>query len=105
MKVFYSLLIVLGSALALPSCEDDDVVVTPPTPTGPTLKLTVQPTFGTQDLHLDSTYTTAEGYKVQFTDIKFYLQDLRNGSTVLASDGLFDYRLRGTSLLEISGDP
>jgi len=105
MKTFKAVVIVACSVLVLASCKEDEIVTCEPMPAGPTLRLTVQPTFGGQDLHLDSTYTTAEGYLVQFTEIKFYMQDVRNGSTLMISDGLFDFRSRGTLLLEASGDP
>ena len=104
MKIVKAVLLAVCSALVLTSCKDDEIVTSEPME-GSMLKLTVKPTFGTQDLNLDSTYTTAEGYKVQFTEIKFYIQDVKNGSTTLISDGLFDYRSRGTLLLEASGDP
>jgi hypothetical protein len=104
MKIVNAILIAGCLALVLTSCMDDEIVTCEPLE-GSTLKLTVQPTFGAQDLHLDSTYTTAEGYKVQFTEIKFYIQDVKNGSVTMISDGLFDFRSRGTLLLEASGDP
>ena len=45
-----------------------------------------------------------EGYKVQFTDIKFYLEDIRNGSVQLTDAMLFDYRERGTLLYDGAGN-
>lgn len=104
MKKVKVVLIVACSVLVLTSCKEDEIATGEPME-GTTLKLTVQPTFGAQDLHLDSTYSTTEGYKVQFTEIKFYLQDVKNGSKTMISDGLFDFRLRGKLLVEASGDP
>jgi hypothetical protein len=52
------------------------------------LKITVQPTYmnnGAENALLDSIYTTPEGYKVKFTDAKFYLTKLKNGN--LKNDG------------------
>lgn len=63
----------------------------------------VQPTFDAENLHLDSVYTTQEGYKIQFTDIKFFMEDIKNGSTNLIDAGLFDYKARGTTLLRTKG--
>ena len=57
------------------SCKEDPMPVPDPDPT-PTVRIDVQPVFNGNDLFLDSTYTTTEGYKVQFTDIKFYLEDV-----------------------------
>ena len=57
------------------------------------LNITIQPYFGAGELYLDSTYTTAEGYDVQFTAIKFYMEDLRGstGDSTIAESALFDY--------------
>ena len=91
-KIF---LFIIGFALVT-SCRDkgeDD----PVTPAQDQLRMTVQPTFGVDDLVLDQTYTTDEGYNVQFTDLKCYMTDIRNGSSILCSSALFDYREKGTT--------
>lgn len=87
--------------LVLFSCDDDKpAVVNPPVDQ---LKLVLVPTFGTSDLQLDQTYVTDEGYKVQFTDLKCYLTDLKNGDKTLASSALFDFREKGTTLFTKPG--
>lgn len=88
-------------AFVLFSCKDDEVVECEDSPA--MLRVSVQPMYGTETLYLDSTYITAEGYGVQFTDIKFYMENPRNGSAQLIDAGLFDYRERGTLLLEAEG--
>lgn len=105
MKVFVALVALVGFSMVFTSCDDD--VVPPPTECpapGPQIKLTVQPMFGTDELFLDSSYTTVEGYKVQFTDLKFYMEDIRNGSIPMIDAGLFDFRERGTLLLQTTGN-
>lgn len=79
------------------SCKDDPVE---PEPTAPVanVRIDVLPVFNGNALFLDSTYTTQEGYNVQFTDIKFYLEKVRNGSVQLTQAMLFDYDDRGTVL-------
>jgi hypothetical protein len=70
------------------------------------LQVTVQPTYGATDLQLDQTVYTAEGYAIQFTDIRFYLTSLKNGSgKQLASSALFDYRSNGINLFTVNGVP
>ncbi|MCR9171977.1 MAG: hypothetical protein NXI10_05770 [bacterium] len=84
------------------SCKED-----PPAPEPvpvDTVRIDVQPIFNGADLYLDSTYTTVEGHKVQFTDIKFYLEDVRNGAIQLTDAMLFDYDSRGTLLFEGEGE-
>ena len=103
MKKYHTLLTLISIALVFTACKEDvidDPVVTDPTPT---VKLMVQPKFGSELLYLDSTYTTTEGYKVQFTDLKFYMHNVRNGATQMTDAALFDYRTRGTLLLEADG--
>lgn len=68
------------------------------------IKLVVQPYFGNEILNLDATHTTQEGYDIQFTDIKFYFQDVRFNSEQLVGVSLFDYRLRGDLLIRVNGE-
>lgn len=84
------------------SCKEDSPEPEPePVPTA---VVEVQPLFNGDELLLDATYTTAEGYLVQFTDIKFYLEDVRNSSNVLSDAMLFDYRARGKELFNGEAD-
>jgi hypothetical protein len=96
--IFYFL-----ALLFLASCKDE--VIDPPAPVADQLKMTMQPTFGSSDLVLDQTYTTDEGYLVQFTDLKCYLTDVASSATTLSSSALFDYRGKGTSLFTKPGNP
>lgn len=69
------------------------------------LRIDVNPVFDTEVLYLDSVYTTPEGYKIKLTDIKFFLENLENGSNQLADAALFDFRQNGSLLLEVEGKP
>jgi len=78
-----------------------------PIPVDNYLKLTVQPTYlfdGSQNVQLDSVYTTPEGYKVKFTDIKFFVTKLKNGSVDLIEAAMLDVRETGTLLCRTKGD-
>ena len=94
---------VLSCLLVFSACKDDEVVVCDDNSSY--LNITVQPVFDTENLYLDSVYTTAEGYDVKFTDIKFYMEDIKNGSLTLFDAALFDYRTRGPLLLNTEGVP
>lgn len=84
------------------ACDDD--VVQPPVDTSTDqLRVELQPMFGGQILHLDSTYTTVEGYDVQFTDLKMIAENVRNGSKQLLDAALFDYREIGTHFFTATG--
>ena len=83
------------------SCDKDV-----PTKTEDTyLSLTVQPTFGTENLFLDSVYTTVEGYDFKILDFKFYMTDVKNNSNSLAEAILYDFRESGKTALRTIGDP
>lgn len=94
----------LAGTCILSACKEDKIP-DPEVPPAPQVRIVVQPQYGTEMLYLDSSYTTAEGYEVQFTDLKFYLGSPRwNGNTLLDA-GLFDYRERGNVLLQTAGKP
>jgi len=98
----WSYLLIL--AVALVSCKDDEVVECPE-PSAKFLSLTVNPEFNGQELQLDQTVTTSEGYLVQFIELKCYLEDIKSGSDLLIDAGLFDYRARGVNVFRTEGDP
>ena len=68
------------------------------------LEINVNPKFGPHDFYLDSSYETTEGYLVKFTDIKFYISDLKNGTNVLCDAALFDFRQTQQNLISKPGD-
>ena len=90
------------SALFFTACKEEVVPVPQEEPTH-YVKIEVDPMFDTEVLYLDSVYTTQEGYDIKFSEIRFYMEDVRNGSTQLIDAGLFDYRARGTALLRAEG--
>ena len=69
------------------------------------LSLTVQPKFGSNNLFLDSIYTSPEGYKLKFTDLKLYITQLKNGSITLIDATIFDFRENGLLAFRKKGDP
>jgi len=86
------------------SCKDKDDDLDPaPQDLGNYVTIDVQPVFDTEDLDLDNVYTTQEGYKIQFTDIKFFLEDIKNVNNKMIDAGLFDYKVKGTTLLRTKG--
>ena len=102
MKLTFYALSLIG-VVALVGCKEDTIPPPAPAPEF-SARIDVQPVFNGNTLHLDSTYTTQEGYLVQFTDLKFYLHDIRNGSNTMTDAMLFDYRERGTLLFSGSAD-
>ncbi len=86
------------------SCNDK-VECDPCEPVTGQLSVSVQPVFGGEILHLDSAYTTAEGYSVQFTDLKFFAEDVRGPMSQLKDASFFDYRESGINLFTAEGSP
>lgn len=98
-------LILIGCVLLMSAaCKKKNKGCDPPGVTSPQLKMTVQPVFGTENLDLDSTYTTQDGWDIQFTDIKFYMTNWGNGGTELIDAARFDYRLHGTTAFQVDGN-
>jgi len=54
--------------------------------------------------YMDSIYTTQEGYKIKFTELKCYFTLFGNGSNALHQAALLDYRETGSLLFEKEGD-
>ena len=102
MSVFNKLFFLSFSFFILIACKPEEPEVCPPS--SDYLRITVQPTFGSETLFLDSIYQTPEGYDVKFKEIKFYIEDIRNGVNLLSDVALFDYRLRGDTLMQSPGD-
>jgi hypothetical protein len=68
------------------------------------LQIDLQPVFGGQNFFMDSIYTTQEGYKVKFTELKCYFTLFGNGSNALHQAALLDYRETGSLLFKREGD-
>lgn len=96
-------LVIIAALLFLVGCKKEKEEDPEPTPATPQVKLSVQPVFGSETLELDSTYTLNAGWDVQFTDIKFFVTDCKNGSNVLTDAARFDYREKGTLLCQVNG--
>lgn len=94
---FFGLLVVV-----LVACKRDKTEYTTDS-TVNYLEIDMQPMFGTDSLLLDHPYETAEGYKVQFTDIKCYFSTIQGDSVSLADAALFDYRNSGAFVLKQPG--
>lgn len=89
----------------LGSCEKDKVSEDQDETPVYTAKINLSPTFGSQNLKLDSTYILSDGTKIQFNEIKCYFSDLTVGSSNLKANALFDFRLNGTKVIEVNANP
>jgi hypothetical protein len=97
------LLLIVGFSLT--SCKKDPVEDPPVVVVNEQLSIQVLPVFGSQTLFLDSTYLTDEGFEIQFTDVKFYGGNWKNGSETLFETAFFDYRNNGNKFARISKKP
>lgn len=94
------ILFIFSITILLISCKKDPIVTEEPKKE---VEIKIQPYFGENKLYLDSVYTTVENYKIQFTDIKFYLANIQNGSKSFGSIGFFDYHNTGSTFLKTNG--
>jgi hypothetical protein len=93
--IFFSLLVLVIAT----ACGDDK----PEAPKAQ-LQIDLQPVFGGQNFFMDSIYTTQEGYKVKFTELKCYFTLFGNGTNALHQAALLDYRETGSLLFKKEGD-
>jgi hypothetical protein len=93
--IFFSLLVLVIAT----ACGDDN----PEAPKAQ-LQIDLQPVFGGQNFFMDSIYTTQEGYKVKFSELKCYFTLFGNGSNALHQAALLDYRETGSLLFKKEGD-
>ena len=93
--IFFSLLVLVIAA----ACGDDK----PEAPKAQ-LQIDLQPVFGGQNFFMDSIYTTQEGYKVKFSELKCYFTLFGNGTNALHQAALLDYRETGSLLFKREGD-
>lgn len=88
--------------MVIVSCKEP-APVDPPVSTE-YVQLSMIPFYDTQELSLDSVYTTDEGYKIQFVNLKAYFCQLKNGSDIMMNSTLFDFAERGTLIRKMAGD-
>jgi hypothetical protein len=93
--IFFSLLVLVFAS----ACGDDN-----PEASKAQLQIDLQPVYGGQNFFMDSIYTTQEGYKVKFTELKCYFTLFGNGTNALHQAALLDYRETGSLLFKKEGD-
>lgn len=60
--------------------------------------------FNGSTFSMDSIYTFSDGTKIQFSTLKFYLNQVNSGSTLLADYALYDWSVHPTKLFSKVGD-
>jgi hypothetical protein len=96
MKTHFFILTLL---LVVFSCKKDKTP-NPPVEEKDRVQILLEPSFGDGKLKLDSTYVTSEGYKIQFSEIKFFAHQWKNGEKTLVEVAFFDYRAKGSKFIE-----
>jgi hypothetical protein len=104
-KHIFAQLLLLSVGFSFYSCKKDTVETPPDIVVKDQLSIQVFPVFGNQTLFLDSTYLTDEGYEIQFTDVKFFGGNWKNGSETLFESALFDYRNDGNKFVSVNKKP
>lgn len=102
MRIISSVLVAISFLFLNVKCKTDVVeVIEAP---AHFIEATVQPYYGSDVLYLDSTFTTVQGYDIQFSELKFYLEDIKNDGAQIIDGALFDYRENGTFLFRSESD-
>lgn len=70
-----------------------------------TLHVDVTPMFNTNELVLDNIYSMDNGDLIQFSELKFFLTDITNGSQQLIKTAFFDFRKKGIHVVQTKGNP
>jgi hypothetical protein len=96
---------ILSTIFFLTNCKKEVTTNSVDQTPSQTLEVGVFPMFGSDSLFLDSTYTTDEGYQVQFTDIKFFGGNWKNGNSVLFDAALFDFRATKNFFARVANSP
>lgn len=65
----------------------------------------LQPVFGSQVLHLDTVYTTPQGYPVKIREVKFFLTQVKYGDQVVVPSAKLDWRSKGKQIFKVAGNP
>lgn len=96
------LTLLMVTTIVLSACKKDQPEDCS-TDTGEVVKVTVQPMYGSETLYLDSVYTTAEGYDVQFTEIKFLAHKI-SGTSQIKDAAFYDFRTTGTTMFQTNAE-
>jgi hypothetical protein len=97
-------ILALISLATLFSCKKDktpsghDDMVSPPESV-----LKLQPVFGSTNLKLDSVYTLSNGFEIKILELKAYFTDVQAGGITLKDAALFDFRLHGDLVFDVTG--
>lgn len=99
----YTLLVLLALPTALFfSCKKDKPE--DPVEAEKEVQVDVVPYFGTQQLYLDSVYTTDENYLIQFQEVRLYMSNFQNGSSSISDVALFNLRQTQYAFLKTKAD-
>lgn len=103
-KLSTFLLALLAVIFVLTGCKED-----PPeedNPVDDTMKTRVNliPTYNGQPFEFNTTYTTQEGYTIEFTKLNVIMTDLKNGSVLLTPSMVYKFEDSPTLMWEGEGD-
>lgn len=69
-----------------------------------TNSINVHVNFNGVPFQMDSVYTFIDGTKIQFSTLKFYVNNVKSGNLLLKEYALFDWSLNPTKLISEAGD-
>ncbi|MGB0934148.1 MAG: MbnP family protein [Lishizhenia sp.] len=79
------------------SCKDKEENETSVTVPVKKVQIDLQPQFGGEDLVLNQTYSTQQGFSVQFSKLAFIATNINNNGEELLASAVYNYEEDGTS--------
>lgn len=78
-------------SFSLVGCKDDPPADNDPVDNTMKARINLVPTYNGQALDLQSSYTTQEGYTIEFTKLNVIMTELKNGSNTLTPSLVYKY--------------
>lgn len=103
-KLSKYLLIGLITSFTLISCKDEDPEENDPVVETMQTRINLVPTYNGQPFDFLSSYTTQEGYTIEFTKLNVIMTDIKNGSNVLTRSMVYKYEENPTLMWQGDGE-
>lgn len=103
-KTMDKLVALLALSLLFTACKDKEENETEVTAPAKKVQIDLQPQFDGENLVLNQTYTTDQGFSVQFTKLAFIATNLNNDGNELIASAVYNYEEDGTKWIEAEAD-
>tara|TARA_B100000508_G_scaffold137355_1_gene131661 strand:- start:188138 stop:188902 length:765 start_codon:yes stop_codon:yes gene_type:complete len=102
LSILFILSLLISAVLV--GCKDDPDDTDDPVDDTMKVRLNLVPSYDGQPLDFQSSYTTQEGYTIEFTKLNFILTEIKNGNTTLTPSMVYKYEDDPSLIWEGDGD-